>query len=251
MHTAGVHQSLRKKNTNFMTTSQPLFRYDNAFIAVFEKCLSSDRLASYYAIAKGDRLLGIQLHERNTELSEALYGVIQGLEVTLRNAVHNIMITKLGTPTWYDIFEWEESERNAIQEAKAKISLKSLPLTPGRIVSELTFGFWVKLTASPYERKLWFSHLHPIVPPTVRRKPFHGRLMEFKTLRNRIAHHERIIGRARDLPTEYQNIIEVIGWLNPEIQSWVKHKNCFTERYSKPLKKSAKSSVGNPVAVPK
>ena len=221
-----------------MAISQPVFPYGTELIAAFEKCLSAERLASYYALAKGDRLLGIQLHERNTELSEALYGVIQGLEVTLRNVIHNVMTTSLGTPGWCDHFQWEEPELTAVQEAKAKITEKLLPSTPGRLVAELTFGFWVKLTAYPYERKLWFAHLHQIVPSTVRRKNLHGRLMEFKTLRNRIAHHERIIGRARDLPTEYQNIIDVIGWLDPHIQSWVRHKNCFTERYTKPLKRT-------------
>ena len=116
------------------------------------------------------------------------------------------------------------------------------------MVAELTFGFWVKLTSHRYEGRLWFPHLHQIVPATVRRKNLHGRLMAFKTLRNRIAHHERIVGRARALPAEYQNIMEVIGWLSPQIQSWVKHKNCFTERYSKPLKKTR--AVVMPTAKP-
>ncbi len=52
----------------------------------------------------------IRLYERNTELSEALYGVVQGFEVTLRNAVHNILGASLGT-TWYETFGFLETEQ--------------------------------------------------------------------------------------------------------------------------------------------
>jgi hypothetical protein len=226
-----------EKVSSFMPDSQPPFQYTDDVLRVFEKYLSPERLASYYALARGNRWVGIQLYERNTELSEALYGVIQGLEITLRNAIHNTMTAALGTPDWYDRFAWDASELAAVQKAKEKIQEKLLSITPGRVIAELTFGFWVKLTALPYEKSLWFKYLHQIAPK-VRRKALHGRLVQFKTLRNRIAHHERIVGRTRDLPTECRDVLEVIGWLNSDMQAWVQHKNCFTERYGKPLKRN-------------
>ena len=58
-------------------------------------------------------------------------------------------------------------------------------------------------------------------------------------MRNRIAHHERIIGRTRDLPTECKELIETIGWLNPEMREWVESRNCFYETYTKKLKRTS------------
>jgi Abi-like protein len=182
--------------------------------------------------------VGIQLYERNTECSEALYGVIQGLEVALRNAIHNIMTDAVGTQEWYDKVAWDDPELSAIQEAKEKIKDRRLKETPGRVIAELTFGFWVKLTSYNYEQSLWFKYLHKIVPKTVRRKVLHGKLIQAKTLRNRIAHHERIVGRPTDLPTEYQQLIEIIGWLHLDISAWVESRNCFIERYRKQFKKN-------------
>jgi hypothetical protein len=221
-----------------MPDGQVPFQYADAILDTFEKFLSAERLASYYSIARGNRWIGIQLYERNTECSEALYGVIQGLEVTLRNAIHNIMTDAVGTQEWYDKVAWDDPELAAIQEAKEKIKNKVLKETPGRVIAELTFGFWVKLTSYNYEQSLWFKYIHTIVPKTARRKVLHGKLIQAKTLRNRIAHHERIVGRTRDLPTEYQQLMEIIGWLHPDMRAWVEFKNCFADRYHKKLKRN-------------
>jgi hypothetical protein len=231
-----------------MPDGQVTFQYADAILNTLEKFLSAERLASYYSITRGNRWIGIQLYERNTECSEALYGVIQGLEVALRNAIHNIMTDAVGTQEWYDKVAWDEPELNAIQEAKQKIKDRQLKETPGRVIAELTFGFWVKLTSSNYEQSLWFKYLHKIVPKTVRRKVLHGKLIQAKTLRNRIAHHERIVGRTRDLPSEYQELIEIIGWLHLDIRAWVEFKNCFTERYRNPLKKKRPEPEANQAA---
>lgn len=183
---------------------------------------------------RGDHRAAIQMYERNTELSEALYGVTQGLEVALRNAIHGIMTTRIGSPAWYDHIGLDEPERKSIDDAKDKILDKPQPVTPGRVVAELTFGFWVKLTAGPYEKLLWVPYLNRIFPIKIRRTTLHGRLVEIKTLRNRIAHHERIVGK-RDLPQDYRDTLEAIGWISSPIRAWVEHTNCFEERYAKKL----------------
>ena len=46
-----------------------------------------------------------------------------------------------------------------------------------------------------------------------------------RDLRNRIAHHEPIF--ARELASEYQTIIEVIGWMCGDTRSWVVHHAPF------------------------
>jgi len=221
-----------------MANSQVTFQYTDEVIATFEKYLSAERLAPYYALARGNKWVGIQLYERNCQLSEALYGVIQGLEVTLRNAIHDVMTRMVGAADWYDRIALEDSEREAVDEAKEKIIEKNSAVTPGRVVAELTFGFWVKLFAWQYEKSLWVPFLHRIFPLKMKRTLLHGRLVDIKTLRNHIAHHERIVGKRKDLPKDCRDILETIGWVNPTIQEWVNHTNSFQERWNKKLKKT-------------
>ncbi|HET6841774.1 MAG TPA: Abi family protein [Candidatus Angelobacter sp.] len=225
-----------------MPNSQDEFEYTDEVLTIFEKFLSPERLAAYYALARGDKWVAIHLYERNTEISEALYGVLQGLEVALRNAIHNVLTKGLGAPDWYDKIHLQNSELEALRQARSKIAERMVEETPGRIVAELTFAFWVRLLAWPYEKSLWVPHLRRIFPmrftnPSV----IHGRLVELKTLRNRIAHHERILGR--DLEKDYAALLETIGWVSPDVREWVRETNCFEERFAKRIPKKPKPQL--------
>jgi hypothetical protein len=225
----GPHQSLQQENITAMPEGQDNFD-------CFEKYLSLERLAAYYSQARGDRWVAIRLYERNTELSEALYGMVQGLEVALRNAIHNVLSTNLGGPDWYDRFAFEPSERRAIDDAKKQIQEQPTIVTPGKMVAEMTFAFWVRLTSFPYEDSLWFKYLYRIFPIRVRRKQVHDRLVNLKTLRNRIAHHERILYK-RVPEKDYADLLETIEWISPEIKQWIEQTNCFPERFARRIPK--------------
>ena len=221
--------------TNSMAVSQEGFAYSEENLAHIEKYLSSERLAAYLGLAKGNRRFAVQLYERNTELSEALYGVIQGLEVTLRNSIHNLMSRELGKDNWYEQIALEPPELKSLQEAREKIAGRGYNITPAHMVAELTFGFWVRLTASVYEKTIWVKHLYKIFPVRLKRKQLFQRLDTIKQLRNRIAHHERIVGR-RDLPKEYEDTLEAIKWMSPVMETWVRGTNCFPQRWAKKFK---------------
>ena len=183
-------------------------------------------------MSRGDQWVALKLYEKNIELSGALYEVIQGLEVTVRNAIHNLMTEQLASDHWYDRLPLADGERAALDKAKESLLEKGQIITPGRVVSELTFGFWVKLTGRIYEKSLWFPYLSRIFPIRVNRAGVHERLVLLKTIRNRIAHHERIVGRTRLLTKEYEEMIEAIRWINPIMADWVEHRSCFVERYA-------------------
>lgn len=222
-----------------MHNGQDEFEYTDEALARFEKLLSPERLAAYYTQARGDKWVAIRLYERNTELSEALYGVLQGLEVTLRNAIHNVLTERIGSACWYDKISLEDSEKQSLYDAKKKISERNVPETPGRVIAELTFAFWVRLTTGSYEKALWVPYLRRIFPIRLQRSKIHGRLVELKTLRNRIAHHERILWK-RDLEEDYRKLLETIGWLSEDVREWVKKTNCFPERFAKGIPKKPK-----------
>jgi abortive infection bacteriophage resistance protein len=57
------------------------------------------------------------------------------------------------------------------------------------------------------------------------RRTVYERLKEIKTLRNRIAHHNRIIGRKKPVETHYRETLEAIGWFSPTMRTWVEQTN--------------------------
>jgi hypothetical protein len=205
------------------------FPYSPRVINALEKALSTERLSTYLAAASGDHAAALRLYVWNTEISAALYGPLQALEIIVRNAFHRELAAVYG-PAWYDNprVPLTPPARARVDDAKDVLRRANRPLDPGRIVAELSFGFWERLlTHGPpgklnYEMALWRPALHRAFPNARRRrsdvhKPFPG----LRDLRNRIAHHEPIF--SRPLAQEYQTIIDVIGWICADIRNWVLH----------------------------
>jgi hypothetical protein len=95
--------------------------------------------------------------------------------------------------------------------------------TPDRIVSELTFGFWVALLSSPYDARFWrpdrsraLKTSFPAIPKSLRqRQTIYKRYNELRSLRNRVFHHETIWNRVT-LDNDLDKLAEAISWISPE-----------------------------------
>ena len=61
-----------------------------------EASFSPARLRTYLT-AEGDRKRALQLYTWNTKISAAFYGPLQGLEIALRNAIHQQLTRCYGT----------------------------------------------------------------------------------------------------------------------------------------------------------
>jgi hypothetical protein len=98
-------------------------------------------------------------------------------------------------------------------------------LTPGKVVAELTFGFWVRLTSAKYEKTIWVKHVYKSFPGLHKpnRPVVFDRIDKIRDLRNRVAHHERIINR--NLQQDYKEVVEALGWICPITASWVNAHN--------------------------
>jgi hypothetical protein len=194
---------------------QALFSYDDHTLAALQRTVSSARLQRYIKIATGDLVEALQLYTWNTALSEALYVPLQGLEITLRNVVHESLTRAFGQH-WYDHsgLGLRYVQKQRILEAKASLRLQRKALEPGRIVAELNFGFWVGLFSSKYETNLWRPHLRTVfgnAPTPFLRKTVHRALDDIRLLRNRIAHHESIL--QRPLRQEHELILGSVRWM--------------------------------------
>jgi hypothetical protein len=219
------------------------FAYLSNQINDLEAMFSPDRFATYVSHASGDRQLAVLYYERNVHLSEALYGVIQGLEVALRNSIHSAL-SQASSPEWYLRLTLLHPQTCMVSEALAKLAKRGKPSTPGRVVAELPFGFWTSLIGHKYEKSMWVRYLHGIFAHAwqeqsdsngvikvtkIDRQPIFQRLDDIRTLRNRIAHHEPILDYP--LKERYRQILEAIAWLCPTTSAWVDSTSCFSGRF--------------------
>ncbi len=209
---------------------QQPFAYTSEELGKVKEALSEERLGPYLTLAGGDLREATRLYERNTSLSEALYGLLQGLEVVLRNSMHRALSVGFSREDWYDSITWRVAQQEQIDNAKDSLQKKAKPTTPGRMVAELTFGFWVGLTGPKYSVDLWEKHLYKAFPNAkLGRKQLNKRLESIRLLRNRVAHHESIL--SRDLQKDVDRILETIGWISLDTQRWVRQISCFSERF--------------------
>lgn len=226
-----------------MTEGKLAFEYSDGEIDQLERALSAERFQTYVLAAGGRRRQAVFLYEKNTALSEALYGVTQAAEVTFRNAVHSALSDAAG-PMWFDAMALEELQQTMVSEAKYELEKSKRNVTPGAVVAELGLGFWTALLSSKYEKRLWVPHLYKAFPnawletqdrkgdrhrKAIDRAAIHLRLEEIRNLRNRIAHHEPII--KLDLPRAYSDTLKAIFWVSATAARWVIATNCFPRRF--------------------
>lgn len=195
--------------------------------------ISPERLESYRPTPESNDLEMVVTYFWNVALCEALYPPLQALEVTLRNGIHRALTERYETEAWYDHADCLElKQQHAIIDAKIHIKTgkdgRDKVITPGRVVSGLSFGFWTTLLNDPYERKIWkpdgYALLMAVFPNTPKhmrtRKTIFKHYDAMRELRNRVFHFEPVWSRD-DLMGDYEQILESIGWTSPAMRETV------------------------------
>jgi hypothetical protein len=193
---------------------------DTDFYNNLEQSISNERLKHYAKIFDTtDKKKLIQKYLLNVELSKAFYFPLQKLEITLRNNFHNILSNKLNTDSWFDIPNFlTEQSYTKIQEAKMNIEKEQ---TSGRIISELSFGFWCALFSKSYDQKIWNKYTKLIFPNIPKnqatRKVLMDKINRIRKFRNKIFHFDTIIDNKNGLYEKHKQILELIRWLNEDV----------------------------------
>jgi hypothetical protein len=193
-----------------------------AFFQQIEGMLHTERIGAYRQDG-ADHSITVSRYLLNMALSESLYPALQFAEIALRNAVHRELTARCGTDSWFDsalarLTPWRQDK---VVEAKDALRKRRKPLSPGRIVAELTFGFWTGFFNHPHARTGIGSYLSknafPHAPATEQyQAKLDKRWLEIRDLRNRVFHHERIL-HWKDLDTRHQAVFEIIVWMSPDL----------------------------------
>lgn len=203
------------------------------FFQQIEGILHTERIDAYRQDG-ADHATTLSRYLLNMALSESLYPVLQFAEIALRNAVHRELSARCGTDAWYDsplarLTGWQQDK---VTEAKDALRKRRRPLTSGRIVAELTFGFWTGFFNNCHARTGIGSYLSksafPHAPPAEQyQSKLDKRWLEIRDLRNRVFHHERIL-HWKDLDARHQAILEIISWMSPQLRDFA----CTLDRFT-------------------
>lgn len=185
------------------------------------RLLSVPRLGTYTAACGGDVKAAIELYQWNLEVSSALFTPIHYFEVALRNTI-DMRLTKDfgGSQSWFDAPTTPLSGggKGKVAQAKGRVTAAGHQITHGRVVAELSLGFWWTLFADSYNRTLWGPSLRHAFPQA-RRDRLHYEIDKIRLLRNRIAHHEPLI--AYDLAAEYTRILQTAERIDVRLAWWI------------------------------
>ena len=185
-----------------------------------QRALSHSRLEPYLSQSPQREMaesFGIYLW--NLALCESLYPALHGIEIALRNSIHDAASRKFGSKFWF-ASHLVGYEKATIERLRQDFSRRNMDVIPGNYISECNFGFWVNLFNSDYEHILWRSLIRDVFPYAPRRfrtrSAIRPRIDSIRRLRNRVFHFEPI-WRLPDLEQQHRDILETIGWINPTL----------------------------------
>lgn len=209
--------------------------------------ISQERLTKYMTAAGGDAEFALELYGWNIQISEAFFPLLSAAEVCLRNTVSARLIEKYGHKWWNDAqFHSVIGPKGKVITLRARQNLsRSGAVTSGRMIAELTFGFWVQMLRPQNVTDLW-TPLHTYfadLPETISYDQFYDRCKEVAKLRNRIFHHEPII--ERDILRDYGAILEIIKWISSDKGEWIqKYSRVAAVVRTKPRRKTVPKHKG-------
>ncbi len=194
-------------------------------VATIIDIIGRERLTYYLRQTTSDRE-ALSLYQVNGELSKHLHEVIGGFEIALRNLVARSLSSHLERDDWYQCRKFmmalSADHRNNISKVRDRLKHDKMEERPGRVISGLTFHFWVSMHDKKYRDLIWTPHLHRLWPRGENIKKVHKDLFEIRDLRNRIAHHEPIVAE------KWHRISDIIwerfGQIAPESATWYQRR---------------------------
>jgi len=228
-------------------------------VSKYQLLFSQARFNRYVHACNHDIESAIALYKYNIQASQALYPLISILEVALRNGIDRVLMNHLKDDNWLltqrhqfahhpgmiykdprgnILFDGFFAEK--LKKTETKLKHLCIPVTQGKLVSELTFGFWVKFFDTNAIKVLRGAPLDAFTnKPHKKLALVHSHLNSIVTLRNRIAHNEPICfdnsgNICLTTIKRYEtNILEALGWLDADLKEWSNKINFFKPVYNR------------------
>lgn len=192
--------------------------------------VTAERLGSYLRASGGDVSDAFALYEWNMRAAASIMELTSMVEVLARNALDRELRDwahqRRSGASWLDVVALDQQGSTDIQKARDRATQRGRRAeVHGRVVAELSLGFWRYLVESRYLTALWIPATHRAFPDgdpdlRTRQKEVAFRMQQLNFVRNRAAHHEPI--HSRDLGRDLQFALDLAAWISPAAGSWVK-----------------------------
>lgn len=224
-----------------------------------EDLFSKLRMQKYILACNSDIYKALNLYKYNIQASQALYPIISILEIALRNCIDGALMK------FYEDNNWLINKRNhfannplliytnkkgakvqdyffsdKLKKAEDKLKFRNIPLTHGKLLAELTFGFWVKFYNSNSIKILKGVPLNGFKnKPSMNVGSLNSHLNSIVNVRNRISHSEPICFNKKgqlcliSLKSYETDILEAIRWIDNDLYDWAKKINFFPLVYNR------------------
>lgn len=214
-----------------------------------EQWLSAGRFRTYLNAAGGDRSKGLDLYEWSARMSAAIMHDVGHLEVAVRNAYNGALEARQPGPLhWTEdlgryfpyrrgtaangtTIDRNDKPRRQVNDATRAAGGPSAPR--GKVVAELTFGFWRYLTTRIHDGTLWVPYLRwgfPVGmnatgPVPLSRPVVDGAMGELHMLRNRVAHHEPLL--SADLAARRGDLVLLLDLIDADLSRYVQSQSTW------------------------
>lgn len=101
--------------------------------------------------------------------------------------------------------------------------------SPGKVIAELSFGFWRQLTTKAMEKSIWVPYLHNAYPQGTSRSIVDAQIKTVNDLRNRIAHHEPLFTSTLDPTRAHEGLMHCLLLLSPEVHNYVSNTSTVAQ----------------------
>lgn len=217
--------------------------------------ISTNRFKKYLDAAQGDPTLALELYAWNVDLSASLFRDFSYLEVALRNSCDRALFRR-GRQIAQGA-DWLKSEQNArlvlptqprtqatvrklvetLDDARTYSGFGGNPSLPrGKILAEVSFGFWKYLFTHEMRKELWEGCLdiefkYVDKKKSVDAEQLHRELEKLATVRNRIAHQESIFDKSPQ--QDHDALLHVAGLLGQDVNTFIRKHSTVREVMAK------------------
>ncbi len=208
-----------------------------------ESFLSKPRIQRFLVAAGNSTSKAQQLYRINLSVSQAFYPILNLFEIFLRNAVNDQVAS------YFDNSNWITSEKQgfmndgflkkskfflkrSVQRAEKTIERKGGKISSGKVISELSFGFWASLFEVHHYRLIRgvIIRCFPHRPNHVKRSIVFQKLNRIRQFRNRIYHNEPICFKGSNVNFKEaekikDEIFEMLSWIDSDLATYTEYFN--------------------------
>lgn len=220
----GPFRLLGEGYLRFMAESQVIYPYLPVQLSSIRATISEPRFATYLSKAGNHEKYAIALYLYNARVAKAFLYPLGVVEVTLRNAIDEILVQRYGQDWHQDtVFRNQILTLEGLTTLDKAIRRAGQQAPRGQVVATLTFDFWSNLFRPEYGA-LWRTTVNIAFPNLQHgetRQEIQNLVRPINAFRNRVAHHEPVL----DL-----NVTDVLGKIMRltelrcrETAAWLKH----------------------------